>query len=202
MIDPDLEAVEKAKQGDKRAFSKLVDQYYEMVYAVCVGVLQLREPARDTAQEVFLKVYQEISHFKGGSKFKTWLYRIAMNAAIDAVRRRKRQVSLDATDASEDDEQAPVIIPDSGPGPREDAAGEEMKKLMKLALEQLSPEHRAVLVLREWEDLSYEEIAETLQIEIGTVMSRIFYARKKMGEALQRMGAGPAVIRRKPESQR
>lgn len=188
MKDPDLEWVELARQGDKQAFGKLVNQYYEMVYVVCYGVLHLREAARDTTQDVFLKAFQEIAHFKGDSKFKTWLYRVAMNAAIDAVRRRKPQVSLDGTDVSDDEDEAPVIIEDASPGPQEEAAKGEIKTLMKKALEELSPEHKAVLVLREWEGLSYEEIAETLQIELGTVMSRIFYARKKMGEVLRGMG--------------
>ncbi len=188
MKDPDFELVERARQGDKQAFGKLVNQYYEMVYAVCYGVLHLREAARDTTQDVFLKAFQEIARFKGDSKFKTWLYRVAMNAAIDAFRRRKPSVSLDGTDVSDDEDQAPVIIEDVSPGPREEAAKLEIKGLMKKALEELSPEHKAVLVLREWEGLSYDEIAETLQLELGTVMSRIFYARKKMGDVLRGMG--------------
>lgn len=191
MTDPDAELVSRSRQGDKSAFAKLVNSYYEMVYVVCYGVLQNREAARDTTQEVFLKVFREIERFKGDSKFKTWLYRIAMNASIDVTRRRRPQVSLDATDVSDEEDQAPVIIEETGPGPRESASKAELKTLMAKAVEQLSPEHRAILVLREWQGLTYEEIAEALDLELGTVMSRIHYARKKLGEVLRRMGINP-----------
>jgi len=191
MNDPDAGLVSRSREGDKAAFSKLVSSYYEMVYAVCYGVLRNREAARDTAQEAFMKAWREISRFKGDSKFKTWIYRIAMNAAIDAVRRRRPQVSLDATDVSDEEGQAPVIISDDRPGPREEASKDELKQMMARAVEQLSPDHRAILVLREWQGLSYEEIAETLELEMGTVMSRIHYAKKKLGEVLQRMGFNP-----------
>jgi len=187
VTDPDLELVEKARTGDSKAFSQLVNRHYEMVYVVAYGVLRDREHARDTTQEVFLKVHQDISRFKGDSKFRTWLYRVTTNAAIDQVRRRKPSISLDATDKGEDDE-APVVIPDQSPGPRQESEKEELKQSFARALEELSEDHRAVLVLREWQDLSYEEIAETLNLEMGTVMSRIFYARKKLGEVLKKMG--------------
>ena len=202
MTDPDLEWVERARQGDKQAFGKLVNHYYEMVYMVCYGVLRLREAARDTTQDVFLKAFQEIARFKGDSKFKTWLYRVAMNAAIDAARKRKPQVSLDGTDASDDEDQKPVVIEDTTEGPRDQASRGEIKVLMKQALEELSPEHKAVLVLREWEGLSYEEIGETLGVELGTVMSRIFYARKKMGEVLKKMGLNAQTTTRSREGRK
>ncbi len=184
MIDPDDELVRQAKAGKQEAFGKLADKYYEMVYAVAFGVLHHREAARDVAQEAFLKAHRELAHFEGKSKFKTWLYRITFNSAIDEQRRKRPAQSLDATDVSDDEDEAPVIITDTTAGPREKAEQSELKRVVAKALEELSADHRAVLVLREWQGLSYEEIAETLKLELGTVMSRLFYARKKLGEVL------------------
>lgn len=184
MNDPDEAWVKKAQKGDREAFGKLVSQYYEMVYVVSYGVVRNREQARDTAQDVFLKVFRDIRKFEGKSKFKTWLYRVATNAAIDLTRKRRPQQSLDATDASAEDGEAPVIIPDEAPSPRDEASRRDLRRLLDEAIEKLPPEHRAVLVLREWKEMSYEEIAETLEIQIGTVMSRLHYARKKLAEIL------------------
>lgn len=184
MVDPDVELVQQARAGNQEAFGKLAGKYYEMVFAVAFGVLHHREMARDVAQEVFMKAQREISRFEGKSKFKTWIYRITVNASIDEQRRKKPSQSLDATDASDDEDEKPVIITDSSAGPREKAEHEELKKMVAAAIEKLSPDHRAVLVLREWQDLSYDEIAETLGLELGTVMSRLFYARKKLAEVL------------------
>ena len=184
MTDPDSQLIAQARAGDKAAFGELVNHYYEMVYAVALGVVNQRETARDVAQNVFIKVFREINRFEGKSKFKTWLYRIAVNAAIDESRRVRRTDSLDMTDASDDDDKKPLVITDPKPGPLESASVSERGEKVREALEQLSPDHRAVLVLREWQDASYDEIAEALGIEIGTVMSRLFYARKKLGEIL------------------
>src|SRR5687767_6541738 len=100
MNDPDMERVRRAQQGGKAAFGELVNLHYDMVYAVVFGVVRNREAARDVAQEVFMKAYRDIARFAGQSKFKTWLYRIAVNAAIDCTRARRPAESLDATDAS------------------------------------------------------------------------------------------------------
>lgn len=182
--DPDIQLVKRAKAGDSAAFGELVNHYYEMVYAVAFGILRNREAARDVAQEAFLKAHRQLANFEGKSKFKTWVYRIAVNAAIDEQRRKKPSESLDATDVSDNEDHAPVIITDPNADPREDAHQSELRVLILKALEELSADHRAVLVLREWQGFSYEEIAEALNLEVGTVMSRLFYARKKMAEAL------------------
>jgi RNA polymerase sigma-70 factor (ECF subfamily) len=191
--DPDKELVDLARGGDKKAFNELVNRYYEMVYIVCFGVLRNREAARDKSQDVFIKVFKSLEKFKGDSKFKTWLYRVSMNASIDQTRRKKPQVSLDATDVTDEDH-APVIIVDERQNPMRDASRNELKVIMRQALEKLSEEHRAILHLREWNGLSYEEIAEALEIETGTVMSRLFYARKKLGEALKSMNVNSSEL--------
>ena len=174
MHDPDGRLVEKAKKGDKAAFGVLADRYYEMVYAVAFGVLGNREDSLDTTQDVLIKTFHELPQFKGESKFKTWLYRITVNAAIDQVRKRRPAEPVDEG----------FVLASFEPGPRDRAILEEKRALVEHALSELSPEHRAVMILREWNDMSYEEMAEALQIEVGTVMSRLFYARKKLAEVL------------------
>ena len=154
---------------------KLVSRHYELVYAVAFGVLGNREEALDVTQEVFMKSFLEIQKFKGESKFKTWLYRVSVNAAIDASRRKRPTEPIEEK----------VDLQTHEPNPREQAGRREIQGLVQKVLDLLSPEHRAVLVLREWHELSYDEIAETLQIEVGTVMSRLFYARKRLAEVLQ-----------------
>ena len=183
--DPDHELVEQAQKQDKAAFSKLVEKYYDMVYSIAYGILNRRESAQDAAQEVFFKVFKDIQKFEGKSKFKTWLYRISVNMAIDFHRRVRHALSIDGTDVSDDEDEAPIIIVDDAKGPRDGALQSEREEKLKMALTKLTEEHRAILLLREWQDLSYEEIAEILGIEIGTVMSRIFYARKKLAEILK-----------------
>jgi len=187
IFDPDERLVRRAKSGDKGAFGKLVNHYYEMVYSISYGVLHQREPARDVTQDVFMKVFRDLNKFDGKSKFKTWLYRVTVNASIDVTRKKRPSQSIDATDASDEEDKAPVVITSESPGPRDVAASEELKVLVQKALEDLSADHRAILVLREWQGLSYEEIADMLQIDMGTVMSRLYYARKKLGDVLKRM---------------
>ncbi len=182
--DPDELLVTEAQKGSREAFGKLVTHYHDMVYGLAYGVLNHREAALDVAQDVFLKVFHEISRFQGKSKFKTWLYRISVNAAIDQQRKIRPSDSIDATDVSDEDGVAPLVLVDLKQDPSESAHQEELKKVVAKALDKLTPEQRAILVLREWQGLSYEEIAEVLAIEIGTVMSRLFYARKRLGEIL------------------
>ena len=175
MHDPDQDLVLKAQAGDKNAYAKLVERHYEMILAVSYGVLNQRQEAQDATQEVFIKVFDQIKNFEGKSKFKSWLYRIATNHAIDATRRRKPNETIDKAET----------LATQHISPDEEVVQNETKKMIREALNLLSPEHRAILVLREWHNLSYEEIAEALNLEIGTVMSRLFYARKSLGKILE-----------------
>ena len=174
MEDPDQELIAQSRIGDKPAFGKLVSKYYDMVYAVAFGILRNREEALDTAQNVFIKVFREIQKFHGDSKFKTWLYRVAANAALDECRKKRPVEPIENESNFESREVSPL----------EAVSQLETRELIEGALNALSPEQRAVFIMKEWNELSYDEIAQTLQIEIGTVMSRLFYARKKMARAL------------------
>jgi len=174
MKDEDLGLVNKAKAGEKKAFSELIKRYYEMVYAVSFGVINNREEAQDITQEIFIKLPDRLQRFEGRSKFKTWLYRVTVNSTIDFVRKRKPTVPLDHAQNFEH----------PGKGPVEAASQNERKKIVKEAMSALSAEHRAILVLREWHEMSYDEIAEILDLERGTVMSRLHYARKALADVL------------------
>ncbi len=131
--------------------------------------------AWDLAQEGFLKAWRSIHKFEGRSSFYTWLYRLTVNLAIDSLRRKGRRVEVELDDA----------IPSFLPSPRANYRRTEIRQHINSALAQLTPEHRSVIVLKEIEDLQYHEIAEILGISVGTVMSRLFYGRKKLQSILR-----------------
>ena len=134
------------------------------------GIVRDEHDARDLAQEGFLKAWRSIHQFEGRSSFYTWLYRLTVNLAIEMLRRKGRCAEVELDHAT----------PSSLPSPRRSYQRTEIREHLNAAFAQLSPEHRAVIVLKEIEDLQYQEIAEILNISVGTVMSRLFYARKKL----------------------
>jgi RNA polymerase sigma-70 factor (ECF subfamily) len=184
----DLALVSRAKSGEQEAFRALVVRYQRKVYAVALGIVKDPDLAWDVAQEAFLRVHRGLDGFKGESAFSTWLFRITTHLSIDAVRRERRAQKDDLDDLREAD------LSDSGEGilatalgtdPRENALRRELAGKMEAALAALPEKHRTILVLRELEGLSYEELSERLGIHKGTVMSRLFHARKKMQVALR-----------------
>jgi len=183
--DPSL--VEAAKAGDAGAFKALVVRYQRKVYAVALGIVKDTDLAWDVSQEAFVRVHRHLPEFKGESTFSTWVYRIASHLAIDTVRKERRSQKDDV------DELHDVDLGDAGEGilssalgqdPRENLLRRELAGRMEEALATLPVIHREILVLREVEGLSYEELAARLGIQKGTVMSRLFHARKKMQAAL------------------
>jgi RNA polymerase sigma-70 factor (ECF subfamily) len=171
--ETELELITRAQQGDRRAFSELVRRHREgvinVVYRMC-GDVNLAE---DAAQEAFIRAWQRLPSYRPRSPFRNWVYRIATNAAVDALRRERETVDIDA-----------LSLSNSVEGPETALVGEERGERIRQAVLALPPASRAVLVLREYEDLSYREIANTLGIPIGTVMSRLNYARNRLREAL------------------
>lgn len=170
--------LERARQGDTRAFDNLVTRHRSGVYARIIQIVRNPDDALDLAQEAFVRAWKSLAKFDGRHSFASWVLRIATNAAIDHLRRMRLRT------AEEWNEQAPAAdsrtTPTAAPRPDAHADEEEIRRRIELALDQLSPDHRAVLLLRETEGLSYEEIAGTLSCSMGTVMSRLFHARKKM----------------------
>ncbi|RLB56727.1 MAG: RNA polymerase subunit sigma [Deltaproteobacteria bacterium] len=181
--------IRQAKRGDERAFRMLMEKYRRRVYAVAYGMVRDREEALDISQEVFIKVYRYLGTFQGSSSFYTWLYRVTVNLSIDHIRRRARRDNLEFDDAirrREPDDQEALVAPtflDSNP--LQAAGRKELSEQIQQALDTLSEAHRAVLVLREIEGLSYSEIARTLKIHKGTVMSRLHHARRNLQAALR-----------------
>jgi len=190
--------VSRVKDGDQAAFRELFDHYHRRAYAVALGVVKNPEDALDVVQDAFVKVHKHIHNFQGSSSFYTWLYRIVMNLSIDHVRRNKRVKSLDYDDGVARDEESVAgdgtILPgilDGNPG--KTALRRELAGAIQDALDTLPEYHRAVILLREVEGLSYEEMSKILEVPKGTIMSRLFHARKKMQGALSEYLAAESV---------
>ncbi|MBI4523855.1 MAG: sigma-70 family RNA polymerase sigma factor [Deltaproteobacteria bacterium] len=180
MQQSDWELVQKSQAGELSAFQELTGRYYQKVYMVVLGILSHRDDAMEIAQETFLRAYKNVKDFRGGSSFYTWLYRIAVNLAIDLQRRQKRSSTelRENMDELLEGEGRPVR------DPLREFEDKELQKKLLSAIDDLSPDHRAVIVLRAIEGLSYKDISAILGCSEGTVMSRLHYARKKLQEKL------------------
>jgi len=176
----DWELVKKCQDGEINAFQELVSRYHQKIYVVLTGLLRNREDALEIAQEAFFRAYKKIKSFQGGSSFYTWLYRIAVNLAIDSQRRQKRNpLEFRETMDGLFEEQNEVAR-----DPFSDVQDRELREKLISAINDLTPEHRAVIILRAVEGLSYKDIGEILGCSEGTIMSRLHYARKKLQEKL------------------
>ena len=182
----DRELVRAAVDGDSEAFDGLYRKYRERVYRVAFRVLHHREDALEATQDVFIKVYRALARFDPAARFFTWIYRIAMNQAIDTIRRRKiRREQVFEEDFVGDERAAAAPRGDSrAPDPVASLVQGEVRDRVEAALSGLSEKHRAVFLLYSFEELGYTEIAEVLEIPLGTVMSRLFYARREIKNQL------------------
>ena len=183
--EADGEMLRAVLAGDATAYRGLVEKYQGRVYALLYGMVRNREDARDLTQEAFVKAYRNLEGFRLEAGFYTWMYRIAMNLAIDFTRKRKRRevVGFDEGIAQRDDDGAIAEVHhEEGPG----RALERRQTLALImdAMDQLPEDQRQAVLLRELEGLSYKEIADVMGIPEGTVMSRLFYARKKLQKLL------------------
>ncbi|NOY52754.1 MAG: sigma-70 family RNA polymerase sigma factor [Deltaproteobacteria bacterium] len=185
-VPEELEWVRRSRKGDKEAFSRLVERYRKRIYGLTYGMLGNREDALDMTQETFLKAYRSLPGFRGGSDFYTWLYRIAYNRVIDHYRKegRKRHVEYDDTYLPSDEESIRTP-PSSYFNPGRELEKKELGRVITDAVQSLPEQQRAVILLREIEGLAYEEIAASLGIRKGTVMSRLHYARQRLQEILR-----------------
>lgn len=174
----------RLQEQDLGAFEELVAEFERPVYSLCFRLLGDAEEARDAAQETFLKVYRGLGKFRGEAGLKTWIYRIAINQAMNQQRwwRRRRRDETVSLDLSRSDSEHSIgsSIPHSSRSPEQLAIASERERRIMRALDEVKQEYRVALILREIEELSYEEIAETLAISIGTVKSRIARGREEL----------------------
>jgi RNA polymerase sigma-70 factor (ECF subfamily) len=177
----DWELVQRSRTGDRDAFRELVERYRRRIAALAIGMLRNRDDALDIVQETFTKAYQNLDRFKGDAAFYTWVYRIAYNLCVDHQRREAKQPQVPL----EVDERGGQLQPPPEDGPRRDqpferARDAEIAARVREAINDLTPDHRAVILLRELEGLSYAEISQVLDCPKGTVMSRLHYARRQL----------------------
>ena len=184
----DFELVRRCQAGEEAAFELLVRRYHRKVFGVAVSMVHNSEDAMDIAQETFIKVHRYIGKFQGASSFYTWLYRITVNLSIDHLRRRSKSAKVDYDDALMQDEEssgggdlAPHVA-EADPG--RELGRREMAEEIQRAIDALPPYHRAVIVMREIEGMSYKDMAKTLKVSKGTIMSRLHHARKKLQASL------------------
>ncbi len=180
----DEQLVGAAKKGDMRAFEELVARHRDKIYARAFSMMRNEDEATDLSQEAWVKSWQRLKQFQGDSSFGTWMTRIVINLCLDQLRRRKRQRTESIEEMSEESGGVERQMPVVNPNPTERLERGELRKKIDQALSQLSHEHRTALVLHEFEDMEYKEIARTMGCSIGTVMSRLFYARRKMAVLL------------------
>ncbi len=186
-LPEDIKDAFAAAKGDVTAFERIVRKYEKYVCTTVFGVLRHREDSFDVAQEVFLKLYHSIGSFKGDSSFSSWLYRIAKNTALDHLRREKKRRTVSLTSENDDGEEVILDIPDEsvGASPEKALLTKERVAILYEALDKLSDEHREIITLRDINGYTYEEVAQMLDIEIGTVKSRLFRAREQLKKILE-----------------
>lgn len=189
----DRELVARCQAGDLAAFEPLVERYRQRVWRLAYNVVRDREEAWDVVQEAFIRAYQALPRFRGQSAFYTWLFRIVMNVAADRVRQRAARGRAFGTERVPEEEWDRVMA-DQGRRPDDAAVRTEDRERILAALEALSGDHRAIIMLSDVEGLSYREIAEVLDIPIGTVMSRLHNARKRLRAALGRLLGAVLVL--------
>lgn len=178
------ELVRLAKKGDLEAFEELVARHRDKIYARAFSMMRNEDEALDLSQDAWVKGWQRLAQFQGDSSFVTWMTRIVINLCLDQLRKQKRQrtESIEAMDEESGgvERQMPIVAAN----PTEGLEREELRARIDRALSQLSNDHRTVLVLHEFEELEYKEIAKRMKCSIGTVMSRLFYARRRMASLL------------------
>lgn len=180
----DRRLIARAQTGDEGAFRILVERHQRRVFAIALGLVRDEQDAREIAQEAFLRVHKGLGQFHGGSSFFTWLYRIVTNLSIDLMRKpSRREAELHFAFEVEDADSG--LVPQSPDADPYDVIHRgQLSQRIQRALDALPPYHRGVILMREVEGMSYEEMAEVMQVSKGTIMSRLFHARKKLQRAL------------------
>lgn len=183
--EEDRALVEQAQAGDLAAFRQLVVRHQRRAFTIALALVRDEHDARDVVQEAFLRVYRGLGAFNGGSSFFTWLYRIVTNLSIDLMRKpTRRETSLEDSYEPRDEAEAPLVARIDGADPLDVVRRRQLAERIGAALDALPSYHRGVILMREIEGLSYEEMAEAMGVSKGTIMSRLFHARQKLQRAL------------------
>lgn len=185
----DEELVGLCLQGDEGAYEELVCRYSRGVYNYVVRLIGYQEEARDATQEAFIKAFRALGSFKPQNKFKSWLFRIAHNHCIDILRRRRPTVSLDIMREDDDEGASPIQLADGGADPERRMLASETGEWLQKAVEKLPEAYREVIILRHFQELSYQEIAQILKLPLGTVKTNIFRARELIRKQMLEWGA-------------
>lgn len=195
ILNEEKDIIQRVLSGDTNAFEDLVLANQNNVYNLALKMTRNEEDALDISQEAFVKAYQNLSKFRGDSRFSVWLYRLTYNLCIDFLRKKQgpKIVSLNYED--DEGDVAPLEIPDLRDLPEDSAIRSEMRKIIAVSIDELAADHREVLVMREITGMSYDEMAETLGVNIGTVKSRLARARIKLVEILKEKGTFPDSFR-------
>lgn len=180
--------VQRVLDGDVNEYEKLVLEYQKNVYNLALRMTGDAEDAADMAQEAFIKAYNSLASYRGDSRFSVWLYRIVSNVCLDFLRARKRRQTVSLSVVDDEGEETELEISDESASPEKLLERSMTRDAVRRGLQELTPEYRQILILRELQGMSYDEIAETLGLESGTVKSRIFRARKKLCTFLVRDG--------------
>jgi RNA polymerase sigma-70 factor (ECF subfamily) len=185
----DVELLQRGRAGDRDALRQLYERYHRRVLAVVIGMVRNPEDAREIVQDTFVRAFRSLDNFKGDSSFYTWLYRIAVNRAIDLQRRGSKfqSTEFDETVGLGEDAGSTSGSVATSEDPFQAVRNRELGRKISEAIASLTPDHRAVILLREIEGLSYEEISEVMDCSLGTVMSRLHYARKKLQTKLKEL---------------
>lgn len=186
--DEERRIIGQVLSGDVNAFERLVEDQSRVVYNLCLRMVGNEQDALDLSQDAFVKAYTNLPAFRMDSKFSSWLYKLTTNLCLDFLRRQKRQKTVPLTYETDDGEEEPLPIPDERFSPETEAERRELQTAVRAGLSQLPDGQRQILVLRELGQLSYEEIGRQLDLEPGTVKSRIFRARKKLCDILIKDG--------------
>lgn len=178
--------IRRAQHGDADAFEQLLLEHQKNVYNLCYRMANNPDDAMDLSQETFLRAWRCLDQYQFASAFSTWLYRLCSNLCIDFLRKRRRQQTVPLTFEDADGEEQTYAVPDPAPLPEEQVELKLTRETLQAAMAQLLPEHRAILQLRVCEDLPYEQIADILDIQVGTVKSRLSRARTQLKKIFER----------------
>lgn len=183
--EEDRVLIERAQTGDMGAFRRLVERHQRRAFAVALALVRDENDAREVVQDAFLRAHKALASFQGSSTFFTWLYRIVTNLSIDLMRRPGRRIAeVEETRSESDDDPDPFPSCSDGADPSDAVRRHEIATRLQSALDALPSYHRAVIVMRELDGLSYEEMADAMGVSKGTIMSRLFHARQKLQRAL------------------